>query len=271
MPDRSLVGLLAIALVVATVITGLTFQIKEEEHIHVLTRSVPETIQCQSQETKYHSIDFMVTDDLPDVVIRCEFLYRPPDRVPWKPWGEVGPGQRDVILGMLDQLGSTVGVKLYSTHMVEEGGRTMEVIDFTDAMGLLVGEEMVKDYNTIYALEETENGSISFYRGVRDFFFERDSCLSRIKLVRRGETVVYGGDEGDENGDGLSLNEAIPGKIRMQDLKSGEKIHLEVEVELQWMPCQHGVIRLLRIDTGHGEGSLIVDRIGYTEIPEDKG
>jgi len=269
LPDRSLVGLLAIALVVATMITGLTFQIKGEDYIHVLTRSVPETVQCQSQETKYHSIDFMVTDDLPDIVIRCEFLYRPPDRVPWQPWGEVGPGQREVILGMLDQLGSTVGVKLYSTDLIEEEGRTMEVIDFTDAMGLLVGEEMVKDYNTVYALEETEDGNISFYRGVRDFFFERDSCLSRIKLVRRGETIIYGGEEA--NGDGRPLDDAIPGKIRLQDLASGEKIHLEVEAELQWMPCQHGVIRLLRIDTGHGKGSLILDRIGYTEIPEDKG
>jgi hypothetical protein len=147
----------------------------------------------------------------------------------------------------------------------------MQVVDFTDAMAMLVGEEMVKNYNTIYALEEFDNGSFAFYRGVRDFFFERDSCITKVKIVRRGEATIYEGGGGDESSDALPLEELVPGKIRMQDLLSGEKIHLEVEAELQWMPCQFGVIRIFRIDTGYGEGSLVMDRIGYTAIPEDKG
>jgi hypothetical protein len=253
--------------VIATVITGMTFQIGGDGYIHVLTRSVPETVQCQSQETKHHSIDLMVTQDLPDVVIRCEFLYRPPDRLPWQPWGEIGPRQRDVILSMLDQLGSIAGSQLYQIHTIEAEDSTLEVIDFTDVMVLLIGEGMVKNYNTIYAIEEVGDGDISFYRGVRDFFFERDRCITKIKIVRRGEATIFG--EGFE--DALPLDRAMPGKIRLQDLLSGEKIHLEVEAELQWMPCQHGVIRIFRIDTGHGEGTVIFDRIGYTEIPEDKG
>ena len=270
MPDRGLVGLLAIALVVATVITAITFQVKGDEYVHLLTRSVPETIQCQSQETKYHSLDFMVTQDLPDIVIRCMFLYRPPDRYPWQPWDQVGPGQKEVIANLLDQLSPSGENPLYQTYTLEEDDRTIEIIDFTDAMGLLVGEEMVKNYNTIYAIEKSESGAISFYRGVRDFFFERDVCITEVKVTRRGETVIFSGED-DRKDVALPLEQALPGKVRLQDLIAGEKIHVEVEVELQWMPCQHGVIRLFRIDTGHGEGSPIIDHIGYTEIPEDKG
>jgi hypothetical protein len=130
---------------------------------------------------------------------------------------------------------------------------------------------MVKNFNTIFALEEHKNGTIAFYRGVRDFFFERDSCIAKIKLVRRGEAIIYERGGGGESSGALPLDDVVPGKIHLQDLTSGEKIHLEVESELQRIPCQFGTIRILRIDTGYGEGSLIVDWIGYTVIPEDKG
>ncbi len=272
MPDRSLVGLLAIALVIATVLTAITFQVKEEEHIRFLARQTPEIMQCGTKDEMYHSFDFMVTEDLPDVVIRCGFLYRPPDRLPWQPWGEVGPGQKEVVTQFLDRL-QEEGTEIYDVYeIVEDSGARLEIIDFTDSMAILVGEDLVKEYNTIYALLTDQDGSISFYRGVRDFFFERDHGIIQIECSRRNESTTYSSEATGEPGEGpRPVSDAPIGKIHLQDLTAGEKVHVEVAVTGERMPCHHGVMRIIRVDTGYGQGPLLIDKVGYTEIPEDKG
>ncbi len=272
MPDRRLIGLLAIVFIITTVITGITFNIKEPEYIQFLARFTPEIMQCGPRDTTYHSFDFMVTKDLPDIVIRCGFLYKPPVPCMGSPWGKRGAEQKRIIEGFLETLQKDQSTTIYQTYEIEGKGGTLHIIDFTEAMATLVGEDMIKNYDTIYALEEDENGNLSFYRGVRDFFFNSDATITEIKYSRRGMTTIYRSEDAQAEGEEYPpISEAPIGKIRMQNLSSSEKIHFEISMGMQYMPCHNGVIRIVRVDTGYGQGEPILDRIGFTPVGVDTG
>lgn len=273
MPDRRLIGLLLIALVVATVVTGVTFNVKEEQKVVMLATKVPEAVQCQTKATLSHSFDFMAAKDLPDVVIRCAFLARPPESVYGLPWSEAGLAQRQLIQGLLDGLEGRVAVKPYQTYELRmDSGSKLTIVDFTEAMALLAGEERVKDFYTIYAIEEAPGGNASFYRGVRDFFFNRDSTIAEIRYSSRNlSKTLRSALMGMSAGGYPPLSDVPSGKVRLQNLLAGQKVHFEVTIQTERMLCQEGTLRLLRLDTGYGLESMVVERIGYTPIPMDRG
>ncbi len=271
MPDRRLIGLVAIAFVASTVITGVIFRAREGTRVEPLASQVPASMQCGSRDTLSHSFDFMVPEELPDVVIRCAFVAQPAVPYGHAPFSEVGPGQYATVVGMLDDLQRAFpDVRIYDLFELEdESAGDMEMVDFTDMMGALVGEDRVNDYDTIYALSTTPDGDVSFYRGIRDFFYERAQTVFTIELSRQGESVVYSADV--DRTDCLPLSEAPTGKVRLRDLTAGEKVHLEVAAHMQGMRCHLGSMRVIRLDTGYGMGSLILDHIGFTPIPVDTG
>jgi len=273
LPDRRLVGLLGIALVVATVVTGVTFNVREEEKVVMLATQVPEAVQCQTKATLVHSFDFMVAQDLPDVVVRCAFLAKPPESVYGIPWGQAGLAQKQLVQGLLDGLEGTVAQKPYQTYeLTTDTGSELTIVDFTEAMTMLAGEDRVKDFYTIFVIERLPGGNVSFYRGVMDFFFNRDSTIAQISYSGRNMSKTFRSELMGESAEGYpALSEIPSGKIRFQNLLAGQKVHVEVTVQTESMLCQEGVFRLLRLDTGYGLGAMVVERIGYTPIPMDRG
>jgi hypothetical protein len=262
LPDRGLIGLVAIALVAATAISLLTFNVKEEERVRFAATQVPDEMGCGLRDTQHHSFDVMATTDLPDLVIRTGFLMKPQDHPMRDPWNMTGTMQREVITGLLDGLKDDTGSERYSVIDIDDAsGRKLNIVDVSDSMAVLLGEDLLKDFSTIYALEEDAQGRLSFYRGPRDFFFDRDITITEIVVTRGGETQVYSSNENATKMGYATIAEAPMGKIHLRDLSAGERIHVEVTVMTAGMPCHEGLIRVVRTDTGYGPGPIMISRI----------
>ncbi len=272
MPDRRLLGLLGVALVISTIFTGITFNVKYEEKVRFLASTMPSAVQCSEQAIRMHSFDFMVTRDLPDVVVRCEMVIRRASFPGEIPWTVAGLEHKALITHLLDGLGAP-GSPLYRAYQVEGEKRSrLDVIDFSDFMAAIVGEEAVGTCDTIYAVEEDQYGNVSFFRGVRGFFFYGQATLLEVKYSSPGESGIFRSKALGTQAEGYPpITEAPLGRIHLQNLTAGDKVHVEVKVNTQNMPswrvvgetpfCHEGLYRIVVVETGHGTAAIRADRL----------
>jgi hypothetical protein len=273
LPDRRLLGLLGIALVVSTVFTGVTFNVDYGERARFLASTMPAAIECSEQAIRTHSFDFMVTTDLPDVVVRCGMLIKRPDIPRETPWTEAGLAHKSLVTRLLDDLGTlSPDFPLYRRYTVEaEQGVEVEFIDFSDFLAAMGGEEILADCNTIYAVEDRD-GEASFYMGIRHFFFESEATLLEVKYSSPRESEIFRSEALGAKAEGHPpISEAPIGRIHLHDLAAGDRVHVEVTANTQYMPhyrilsetpfCHEGIIRLVVVETGYGTAAVRTDHI----------
>jgi len=271
--NKQLAGLMAIALIVSTILVGTMFSIKEEDDVEFLAASMPETIRCSEQAKLVHSLDFMATQDLPEIVIRCATLAKRPDIATETTWNEVCLENKEAIERFLDQLQAVSGSPVYRRYEIEtEDGTEIQVIDFSEMMAAIGGNGLLPGCNTIYAVETKPGGNVSLYRGVRDFFFLRHDTITEIECSSPDGTSSFRSPSMGSQAVGYPpISDAPMGKMHVHNLSSGDRVHLEVHFDTQKLPnyrivaetpfCHDGIIRLVTVDTGEDEPSIRIDRV----------
>jgi hypothetical protein len=274
--DRNLVGVIGIALVIATVISVITFQVREEDPIQLLAQQTPGSIPSRYPGSYRYSFDLIASRDLPDVLIRCYFLQRLPDPVPIEPWDIAGSETGELldniplisqIKDYLDPLTSAPAKELdYRTYEVEDSGKRTVFIDFTDIIAAIAGEHQLQHVYTIYALELGDGDdprNVSFYGGIRDFFFNRSALIAEISYSTPTESGTFRSETGGAPEAGtLPVDKAPMGEIHLHGLPEGQRAHFEVSFVIDRSFDHRGMIRLVEWRTGHGAGPSILDRIG---------
>jgi len=275
LPDRRFIGLLGIAVVISTVFTGITFNAKEVEQVRFLASSMPKVVQCEEQAIRTHSFDFMVTQDLPDVLIRCSLLIKRTILPGETPWTVSGLEHKALLLHLLGELEGLAGdLSLYRVYEIQEdSGIRLEIMDFSDFLSAMAGKDVLKVCDTVYCVEQSRDGNASFYRGVRDFFFNSEETLLEVKYSSPVESRVFRSEDLGPQSEGYpSISEAPVGMIHLRNLTSGDRVHVEVKANTQRMPywrviaetpyCHEGIIRLVVVETGSGVLAVRTDRVG---------
>ncbi len=271
MVDRRLAGFLAIILVITTLVSFLTFGIREKEVVRVLAQRTPSDIPGGVPGSPSYSIDLMAVRDLPDLVVRFHFLVNL--SVPLvKPWNETtGRSLEDMIANVprfretkafLDSMQAQLGGQpTYQVFELELGGK-MYLFDFTDAMAALAGEEILGSVYTVYALLVGEGGRVSTFCGYRDFFFSRNTVISSIRYTSPRESICFKSKSAPGEEPCASIAEAPFGMLHFHDLSAGERVHLEVTLDTLYMFGHAGIIQFVTTETGFGAGPMAINWIG---------
>lgn len=274
MSDRRFLGLLGISLVVSTVLTGITFNVKEEERVRFLASTMPSAVQCEEQATRVYSFEFMVTRELPDVRILCGLLIKRASIPGEIPWGVDGLQRKALITHLLEELDDLAdGSPFYRVYEVQEdSGTKLEILDFGDFLAAMGGKDLLRTCDTLYAEEEDRSGNVSFYRGVRDFFFNSERTLLEVKYSSPGESRVFRSESLGTQAEGYPpISEAPLDGIWLRNLVAGDRVRVEVKANTQNMPywrllgeipfCHEGIIRLVVVETGQGTAGIRTDRV----------
>ncbi len=272
--DRSLVGYVAIIIVITSVLTGLIFQVKQREAVTILARRMPDNIPGGTPGSPSYSFDLMAARDVPGLVVRSYFLMNLTHPVLKRPWNETeGRNLDDLIANFrrvsgvkafLDRLSTKMGnLSMYRSFQIEpKQGRTIWVFDFTDAMEALAGDKHLTELYTIYAFEPKPSGNVTIYAGLRDFFFRRNKAISEIRYSGPSVEACYRSAEAVGAEKCRSISDAPVGILRFEDLHPGDKIHVEVRLSTLHMFGHSGLLHIVTTQTGYGPGPVICEFIG---------
>lgn len=271
MVDRRLVGFMAIILVITTILSFLIFRVGEKDVAKILAQRTPSDIPGGVPGSPSYSLDVMAVRDLPDLVIRFNFLVSL--SVPLvKPWNETaGRKFEDMIANFprlkeirtfLDSMQTQLGGEpTYKILQFELGG-TMYLFDFTDAIAAVAGEDTITTVYTMYAFIVGSEGTVSVFGGYRDFFFSRDTVISRITYTSPKESMCFRSKAAIGEEACSTIDEAPVGILHLHDLAAGQKMHMEVTLDTFYMFGHGGIIQMISVETGYGPGPITLKWIG---------
>jgi len=269
--DRRLIGFMAIILVITTILSFLIFRVGEKDVVKVLAQRTPSDIPGGVPGSPSYSIDLMAVRDLPDLVVRLQFLVNL--SVPLvKPWNETtGRELEDLIANFprlneirtfLDSMQTQLwGEPTYKVLQLEQG-RAMYLLDFTDTMAALAGQDTLTTVYSMYAFIVGDGPSVSVFGGYRDFFFSRDTVISSIKYTTPEESTCYRSKSAIGEETCATIAEAPVGILHLHDLAAGERMHLEVTLDTLYMFGHGGIIQIVTTETGFGAGPMTLNMIG---------
>jgi len=269
--DRRFAGYLAIILVITTVSSLVAFQRSPREALRFLSHRTPASIVGGQQGTPSYSFDLMATRDVDGLVIRFEFLVRQTGIALVKPWNSTaGRKFEDMVQNVprlyeiknaLHELGKSAGIEAYRVFEVESKEGKVVVMDFTEAMALLVGSEEIRDVYTVYAFDVDREGNVSVYGGCRDFFFRRGTVVQGIKIMLPSQTLCFGRVEGVGAAACRSVTDAPMGLVELERLRKGQRVGVRVALNSVYMFPHEGMIQLIETESSEGRGPVILERI----------
>ncbi len=272
--DRPLTGFIAIILIITTITSVIIFNVEDEEPVRLLSHRTPKNIPGRRPGSPSYSLDVMVTQDLPRILIKTHFLEKLENLQLAQPWNETearsleGLVENVPVLAALSAEMEVLSRRMNaSTHEViktRAGGETkLYFIDFTDSMAIIAGESQLPTTRSIYAFQVDPQGSVSIYGGYRDFFFMREEVISEIRYQLPSQYLCFRSEDAPGGMDGCQpVLESPVGIIEVEDIHPDEKVHLEVTLNTQQMFGHKGIIQLVTVETGHGRFPIIADYIG---------
>jgi len=138
----------------------------------------------------------------------------------------------------------------------------MYLLDFTDTMAALAGQDTLTTVYTMYAFIVGDGPSVSVFGGYRDFFFSRDTVISCIKVTSPKESMCFRSKAAVGEETCATIGEAPVGILHLHDLAAGERMHLEVTLDTLYMFGHGGIIQMVTTETGFGAGPMTLNTIG---------
>jgi hypothetical protein len=279
--DRRLIGYLVIILVITTVITGLIFQVEEDEAVRILSSRMPDNVPGNRPGSRSYSMTILATTDLPDLIVRFHFLINLTSIQLAKPWSvQEGRELEDLvdnvprIKGLIDQLGrlaDDLGIEsAYTTYELETPSMRLQVVDFSDAMSAIAGDRALRTVYTVYAFGIGPGDRVSVLAGYRDFFvYAWDfgvtgrNALSEISFASQANSSCYRSEDAPGPAEGCDqVDDAPVGVIRFRDLDREDSVQIGVVLDTSKMFSHSGIVQIITTESGHGSGPVLVGRIG---------
>jgi len=238
---REAVGIVLIAVVASALVT-IFIQGESDVPFEVLEERVPEMIPPGSKTTHGLSLGIILRRDVESLTWDFDCLINVTDR-DGEPTRTV-----DRAIGTCVRLCEQIGIPYLRQEIEIEGGRGV-LYDFSPAFPELAPGSAVLSATTVYALVEVGGRNVS-YRGVSDFFLNREKSLSSISLSRNEKPETYITAEAGQASamDRPSIMDAPAlGTIRYMDNGIDDRFSMGMVINAVGIPVNSGMMEVVRI------------------------
>ncbi len=267
--DRRLVGILAIAAILSTLVSIGIFQRKEEEPVRFAVNTFPENLPWAGYGRPRFVADIVATTELPDLIVEYSILkrVRPVLADPWNQTSLPAENLASNIL-LLENTrawiercrrdGLEVSVKEREVPVRVNGSdAVLYVYDYTDVFKTFgLGPGQLNTTETVWGLLVDASGNVSTYAGIRDFFFDRLRIMHSLEVFDKTGKESYASKRMlPELRGGRPGIDAAPamGTLHRRGLSEGDRVHIFFDLMAERMFRHEGFIQLIVTRTGFGE------------------
>jgi hypothetical protein len=273
--DRSLVGVILIAVVVSTLITVLI--ISEGEEYSIVKRVRPGWVAQRTGETYSFTLTMVANSKLVSMKIRHYCLMNRTDKIvniSKSGTPEEIAARIPEIEAYLGATGNDPSLVDISVHDVEIGKHEYELhlYDFSNVVWSSIPEEIMKStdrprsgigflwdyYDTFAVLLDGEGELSRFYQGVADFFLQKVISVKELSVEKNEEKEVYFGATVEEVEGASSMFNAPPrGVLFFEDLKRNDVIGVLFQVDGGGVPISKGLLHITSVSVNEADPEYI--------------
>jgi hypothetical protein len=261
--DRRLLGVVLIALVVSSAAFFSFVGENVEEPIEILKDewNLPmgvDGFRIPGEEGRYaYSLGLVVRSPIRrlDLVFTC--LENRSSSLPeLVNASELGLWEAFMNLSQIGPLASTIDLYPYVEERVIRPEVALEagnfnyrgvVYDMTDPEVSTAPGPVPRTLQTVHLLMRNEEGPTSYYRGVRDFFIDRNRTIIDI-MVQFNENLTRFAQRTSEQGESVPIERAPDvGKLRFDDLRTDDQIFVSIAINPAMVPTRKSLLQLVMI------------------------
>ncbi len=255
--DRSLVGVIGVAIVLSTIITLFIVGERAKEDVTILRNEYP--AKLSTMEQKYAFVLSMIArKPLVDVTVRYNTLSRVVS-----PTNKTGATAIETIrnlpkIATLMEQASRLGVPVDMWNGTVEWKNVtrthkfdMYMYDFTDLVKAVTPNYTALDVRTTYVvwLNQT-NGSIFYYfEGVSDYFYNRNRTIVDMSITHNEDTKQYRAvSEIEVEGKYEQIMLApLYGTVTYEDVKKDDRLFVIFSLKGTTIPGHSGMLQVIRV------------------------
>lgn len=262
--DRSLVGVIGIAIVLSTLITLFIIGERAKEDVTILRNEFPTKLSAMEQKYAF-VLSMIARKPLVDVTVKYNTL----SRVLRENIGFINPNKTTgstafetikniaKIKGLMDEA-ARIGAKVdmwNGTVKWKNATRThdmdMYMYDFTDVMRASMPNYTVLDTTTTYVvwLNHT-NGSIFYYfQGVPDYYYARNRTIVDLTLTHNEDSKYYRAvSEIEVEGKYEQIMLApLYGTVTFEDIKKDDRLFIIYSLKGTTVSNPYGILQVVRV------------------------
>ncbi len=262
--DRSLVGVIGIAIVLSTIITLFIIGERAKEDVTVLRNEFPNRLTTMEQKYAF-VLSMIARKPLEDVTVKYNIL----SRVPKENLQYINPNQTtgstplETVMNIakikaLMDMSKRLGVKVdmwNGTVDWKNASKTyhfdMYMYDFTDVLRATAPNYTILGLTTTFAvwLNQT-NGSIFYYfQGVPDFFYNRNRTITDLSITHNTQAQQYRAvSEIEVAGEYQQIMKApLYGTVSFKNVEKDDRLFIIYSLKGTTIPGHSGMLQVVRI------------------------
>ncbi len=241
MERREIAGILLIAVIASTI---LTYHIQRGSDVpfELLEEKVPGAIPPGEKTTHEFSVSLVLRRDVESLILDFDSLVNATDDS-----GDPVRGVEKAVQTNIKLL-EGIGAPFAKEDLEIEGGEAV-LYDFSGAFSKMAPKLATLSATTVYSIVEVDGRSLAF-RGVSDFFPNRNRSLASITLSRNEVPKTYLTEEaGEAKAQGTaSVMEAPPlGWIEYTGNVEDDRFSTRLVISSIGVPSHRGVMEVMRI------------------------
>jgi len=262
--DRSLVGVIGIAIVLSTMITLFIIGEKAKEDVTILRDEFPSKLSTMEQKYAF-VLSMIARKPLEDVTVKYNILSRVGrDNIPFiNPNKTTGANAEETIMNLV-KIKSLMDQANYLGVGVDEWNGTVEwknesktykfdmyFYDFSNVVRAFAPNYTVLDLRTSFAVWLNQsNGSIFYYfEGVPDYFYNRNRTIVDLTITHNDQSQYYRAvSEIEVEGKYKQIMEApLYGTVTFEDVKKDDRLFVIYSLKGTTIPGHGGMLQLVRV------------------------
>lgn len=261
--DRSLIGVIGIAIVLSTLITFFIIGEHAKEDVTILRDEFPPRLSTMEQKYAF-VLSMIARKTLEDVTVRYNTLSRvaKDNMVYLNPNKTTGSTpietirnlpKIDTLMDQAEYLGVSVDmwngtVKWKNVTQVLEFD--MYMYDFTDLVRAVTPNYTALDVRSTYVVWLWSNGTIfSYFEGVSDYFYNRNRTIVDLTITHNDEPEYYRAvSEIEVAGKYEQIMQApLYGTVTFEDVKKDDRLFIIYSLKGTTIPGHSGMLQLVRV------------------------
>ncbi len=261
--DRSLIGVIGIAIVLSTLITFFIIGENPKEDVTILRDEFPPRLSTMEQKYAF-VLSMIARKPMEDVTVRYNTLSRvaKDNMVYLNPNKTTGSTpietirnlpKIDTLMDQADYLGVSVDmwngtVKWKNVTQVLEF--EMYMYDFTDLVRAVTPNYTALDVRSTYVVWLWSNGTIfSYFEGVSDYFYNRNRTIVDLTITHNDEPEYYRAvSEIEVAGKYEQIMQApLYGTVTFEDVKKDDRLFIIYSLKGTTIPGHSGMLQLVRV------------------------
>jgi len=249
MEKREIIGIILIAVIASTIVT-YHLQSSSDAALEILEEKVPERVPAGEKTTHEFSFSLVLRKSVESLIIDFDCLLnataKEGDPV------RVVEEAVETITELFTDLSAPITIEEIE---LETGSGTL--YDFSDAFSAIAPKVPTLSSTTVYSIVEI-NGSRQGFRGVSDFFSNRNFSLDSVTLSKNEVPETYLTEQAGEaqaQGKPSIMDAPLLGRKEYQSNSEDDRLSVRLMVNSIGVPAHEGIIEVIRL-TVDGENQI---------------